>query len=90
MVTLNWHILSDGVTYRAAVFGGWLVRTEQWIESSKMNVNINSDNSIIPGTTPNSPYYSICFVPDPEHIWGQIEKVDKLLLKGIPNGPDSG
>ena len=66
-VSIEWESVNDdssiGDTQRAKVFGGWLVKT-----TIDVLVSLHEDQA------PTNGYEwrdTMCFVPDPEHKWGE-------------------
>lgn len=60
MLEIRWEVIfieggkSGNTTYRARVYGGWLVNSRSWDNCS--------DNLVATE--------SMTFVPDPDHLWG--------------------
>lgn len=87
---LNWEVMPGGnPIQRAKVIGGWLIIVEYIIDSPAVNVSVNGNTQTAPmGTVSNG--QSVCFIPDPEHVWDKLAEIDFLITKQTvstnPNG----
>lgn len=68
-VSLAWENVDDPMqtagTYRAKVFGGWLIKTIDHVQ-----VSLHED------MRPQEGYEwrtALCFVPDEHHLWGVLK-----------------
>lgn len=76
---LKWEQIEDshgkGVSWRARVFGGWLVKT-----TDDVHIKMHEDMTHQTGYEWRT---SMCFVPDPNYLWGKMNNDNIRSLKEI-------